>query len=118
MIERRMLGWLSGLVAVVVVTAAAAVASMWIAVELQVQVDAFYTSQTGTDPVSEETYRYWSKLSENAYTLQQYGIPLLVASAIGLFTLLAILARRWDVSRGRAVPADEDAYETEAPAAS
>jgi hypothetical protein len=104
-----MLPWLVALVALVLVAVSAAAVLLWVTVELQVQVNAFYSTLGATEQLPEEVYRYWDSLSQNAYLLQQLATPILVGGVATLFALLAVLARRWDVLRGRSYRVEADA---------
>lgn len=115
MIERRMRGWLAGLGALIVGTGALAVWLLSYSVDLQMLVNDFYTSQTSGEPLDEETYRYWDALSRNSYLLQQLSIPVLLSCVVAIFAVVAVLARRWDVARGRALRVEgQDAEATAA----
>jgi hypothetical protein len=107
--DRRPLPWLIGMGAFAVLSSALAVALIWWASELQVQVYEFYSDNP--QQVDEAEYRYWNALGTNAYTLQTLAMPLFLAALVALFALLAVLARMQDA---RATRADQ----TEAPAES
>ncbi|CAN5372906.1 hypothetical protein BH09ACT4_BH09ACT4_10440 [soil metagenome] len=97
--------WLGGLVALIVVTVAAATVMSWIAADLQQQANDFYTSQDGSAQIADEVYQHWDAISQTAYTLQQLVPPVLLGCSASVFALLAVLARRWDVARRRSLAA-------------
>ena len=113
-----MLPWLIGLGAVVLVTGGAAVVGLWASGDWNSQANAFYTSQNGTAVLPDDVYRDWDLLQRNAYQVQTLATPLLLVCATALFTLIAVLARRWDVTRGRALRLEDAADQAEATAAS
>jgi TRAP-type C4-dicarboxylate transport system permease small subunit len=113
-----MLPWLIGLVAVVLVTGGAAVVGLWASGDWNSQANAFYSAQTGTDPLPEAVYRKWDRLQQNAYLLQNIATPLLLACVVALLAFIAVLARRWDVTHRRALALEGAAPQAEATAAS
>ncbi|HEX7833976.1 MAG TPA: hypothetical protein VF479_00745 [Pseudolysinimonas sp.] len=89
--------WYLGLIAIIVGTLAISVVLIWIASGQQILVDGFYTSQTDGTTLTEEEYRYWDGIMRNAYQLVTVVAPTLLTGAIvALFTLLAVLAFRWE----------------------
>jgi membrane associated rhomboid family serine protease len=96
--ERGVAPRLVALVALALVTSAIAVVLTWVSSDLQIQVNAFYSSQT--EQVSQEEYDRWNVISTNAYTFVQLATPLLLGAMGALFGLLAVLAFRWERRKG------------------
>jgi hypothetical protein len=107
--DRRALPGLIGLIGVAVASSSLAIALIWWASELQVQVYEFYSNNP--QAVDEREYAHWERVGQNAYTLQTLAMPLFLAALIAVFALLAVLARNQGARASRPV-------QTEAPAAS
>jgi len=102
---RRALGWLTGLAAVTVAAAGLAAALLWISADLTVQADRFFSS-LGPDGVDREVFDHWDTVSRNAYFLQGLAAPVLLPAVAGVMTILAVLARWWDLDQASGAPAD------------
>ena len=86
---------------------------IWFASGQQILVDEFYTSQNGTEPITDEEYRYWDAIARGAYQQVTVVAPtLLTGASVAISVLLAVLAFRWERRRG------VEPAQTEAPAAS
>lgn len=110
-----MWAWLGGVAALIVGTGVLTVWLLSYSVDLQILVNHFYTTQTNGETLDEDTYRYWDTLSRNSYQLQQLSIPVLVGCMVAIFAFVAVLARRWDVTHGRALRVEgQDAEATAA----
>jgi hypothetical protein len=98
MTDRRPIGWYLGLILIAVVATTTAIVLTWIASDMQIQVNEFYTSNPG-GLFDESDYRQWDILSMNSYTLLGLVAPLLVGSGTALVAMLAVLAYRWEQQR-------------------
>lgn len=118
--ERRVLGWVAGLVALLLVSIGAGIWLIWLSAGWQIEVNEFYNSTIGNTVPDDEVYRHWDRLSQNAYTVQQLSPPLLIGGMATLIVILAVLARRWDLSRdpGREPDSDSGEVQVEATVAS
>jgi hypothetical protein len=100
MSSRGPIVWYLGLIALAIVPAVLAVVLIWDASGTQIRVDEFYTSQQGGDTVTEEEYRYWDGLMRGAYQQTTVVAPtLLTGAVVAVFTLLAVIAFRWERRR-------------------
>ncbi len=97
---------LVALAALALVTSATSVVLTWVSSDLQIQVNAFYSSQV--EQVSQEEYDRWNAVSMNAYTFLQLVTPLLLGAIMAVLGTLAVLALRWE-RRPAAVQDDAEA---------
>jgi hypothetical protein len=96
--DRRTLPWMLGLGLVAVVTIGLAIGVNWWGADLTAQAYTFYSSTNSDGGISQAEYDYWNTISTNGYTLQSLATPLLTGSLAAVLTLLAVLARRWDLA--------------------
>jgi hypothetical protein len=113
MSERHPLLPLIGMGVIAVVASVLGTLLIWVWSDLQAQLFAFYTGQDGTQPVADEVYREWDRISMMAYRLQSLAMPLFLVALIAVFAVLAVLARRADLRhrrpRSAAEPQDDAA---------
>lgn len=84
---------LLGLGLLTVVTGGGAMALLWAVSMMHSGVYRFFAAQNGAADLDQSLLQYWRAVSANAVTLQQLCGPLLIVAALGLFAVLAILAR-------------------------
>ncbi|MEO8262594.1 MAG: hypothetical protein ABI566_08480 [Pseudolysinimonas sp.] len=96
MADRPARPWLIGLGMLTVATVGVGTSLVWWSADLQLQVDEYYRTLTGTDPISLETSDYWNGISGASFLLQSTASPFLAGGVVAGVTLLAVLARRWD----------------------
>jgi hypothetical protein len=99
MIDRRSLAWLIGIAGLAVGVLAVAVTLLWASADMSVRANEFYSGLTGTEQVPDRTYEYWNTISNTAYVFYSVASPLLAGGLTAVFALLAVLARRFDLSR-------------------
>jgi hypothetical protein len=115
---RRTIPWLAGLAALAIVTATGALVLVWVASDLQVQVNAFYTSLSGTDALPPRTYEYWDALNTRAYLMYTLASPLLLGAIAAILALLATLALLWETAPASEASAGSRPRQDEVSAAS
>jgi TRAP-type C4-dicarboxylate transport system permease small subunit len=104
MIDRRSIPWIAGLAVLVLAVLATAAILLWVSSDMTVRSNEFYSGLTGTEQVPDRTYEYWNTISSNAYVLYSVAAPLLVGGLTAVFALLAVLARRFDLTRATPLP--------------
>jgi hypothetical protein len=109
MSERRPIGWIVGLIALAAVTFTAAVVLTWVSSDLQIQVNRYWESTNGSEPVAEDVYREWDRISMNAYLMLTLVTPLLMGGIVAIMGLLAVLAFRWERRRQLVAATSADA---------
>jgi hypothetical protein len=110
MTDRRPIGWYLGLILIAVVATTTAIVLTWIASDMQIRVNEFYSSNTG-GLFDDSDYREWDTLSMNSYTLLSLVAPLLIGSGTALVAMLAVLAYRWEQRRVLGQRDEEEATE-------
>jgi len=96
MTDRRFIGWMAGLVIVDLVTGLGASGILWWASDLTQQVNDFYTSFTGNEPIDAEVIDFYDRIGSNAYAMQLVASPLLAGTVFALLAGIVVLAQRWE----------------------
>jgi hypothetical protein len=105
--ERRPIGWYLGLILIAMAAIATAAVLTWIASDMQIRVNEFYSSNPG-GLFDEGEYREWDTISMNSYTLLTLVTPLLTGGGIAVIAMLAVLAYRWEQRRAAGQPVAEE----------